>query len=312
MNSRSIRIKNGHEMCISIQTIFSVVLLVYLCMMPLFVSATSFSPRNATHIFAADEPQVTLSYYSLWNTTPTPISSGAHISGDHVILLAEWVPSALIDNTSIEVHAPAIPITLNNESLSESITIDTRSLGNNATCVVNVTAWLTNGTAISELFSDIFIGNFFVPSVSLLTPTGSSIWTGVNVISWTATDPNIAETLTFDVFLSSDSGQSYQEIAQDLSNMSLEWNTTGLIKNDTYRIRVRVTDGIYSNYDTSESFIAGDVIITPTTTETTTTTTSTTPTTTSPDVITAAFIVAAIISSGIMAIVVYYVARKWF
>ncbi|TXT53919.1 MAG: hypothetical protein BAJATHORv1_100004 [Candidatus Thorarchaeota archaeon] len=297
-----------HIRCISMQSLVSLALLTYILMMPLIANnPVSITYHNNPNL-SADEPQLTLSYYSLWNTTPTPISSGVRISGDHVVLLAEWSPDGLVDNTSIKVHAPAIPITISNESTTDSVRINTRILGNNATCSVNVTAWLFNGSIISEVFTEVFIGNFFVPDISIITPTSDSVWTGVNNITWIASDLNSGDVLTYDVFLSSDSGQTYQVLASDLTKMWYEWNCTGLTMNDTYRVRVQVSDGIYSSFDTSETFTAGDVIITSTTT---TTVTSTTTTTTDPDLITAAFIAAAIVSSGIMAIVVYYVARKW-
>ncbi len=257
---------------------------------------------------AADNPKLNLTYYTASDPTEHPVASDSHISGDHLILVATWTPS-LVDRSRLEVTSSAIPVTLAVEEDDGHTEIDTRALGNNATVLINSTAWLTNGSVMSTVFSNVFIGNFFVPHVTIAAPNGGEVWTGVHNITWTAQDSNAGETLLFDVFFSDDSGESFEPLGLAISATRLEWNTSALDRLSSYLIKVRVTDGIYFADDTSDSvFTAGNV------TSTTSTTTSSTTTTTNgeiePRVI--AFIVILLVSSTIMALIVYYAARKWF
>ena len=124
---------------------------------------------------AAEPPVLILTYYSRTNTTPESLESGNRISGDHIILNATWLPEDNVNGTEIVVNAAAIPSIIKATSINNTVEIDTRLLGNNATCTLNVTTWLLNGTSISEFFTDIFLGNFFAPSVRVISPNGGEI-----------------------------------------------------------------------------------------------------------------------------------------
>lgn len=272
-------------------------------------------PTTEEALPSAETPNLNLTYYVLSNLTEVDIASDSVIAGDHVTLKASWDP-ALVNRSRLEVLAPAIPATLE-ENQNLSITeIDTRYLGNNATCTIIATGWLTiNGTMVFETFQNVFIGNFFVPNISVTSPNGDEIWTGTNNITWDASDVNVAESLLYDVFMSSDGGATFEILATSISNKWLEWNCSALDKLDTYLVEVRVTDGIYFSSDSSDStFTAGEIIhsTTTTATSTTTTTTTTTTSTTTFDIRMTAFVVILVASSSMMAIVVYYAAKKWF
>ena len=160
---------------------------------------------------------------------------------------------------------------------------------------------------MSIIFSNVFIGNFFVPKVTVTSPNGGEVWTGAHNITWTASDLNSAESLRFDVLISDDLGATYTVMVQGLSQTYFQWNSTGLDLLDSYVIKVRATDGIYFSDDRSDApFTAGDVA--------STTTTSTTTTTTNGGFETRvlAFVIILLVSSAIMALIVYYAARKWF
>jgi len=254
---------------------------------------------------SAENPDFNLTYHILSNLTEVDVASDSVIAGDHVTIKASWDP-ALVNRSRLEVFAPAIPATIE-ENQNLSITeIDTRYLGNNATCTITVTGWLTtNGSMVSETFQNVFIGNFFVPKITVTSPNGDEIWTGTNNITWDASDVNVAESLLYDVLMSSDGGATFDILATSISNKWLEWNCSALDKLDTYLVEVRVTDGIYFSSDRSDStFTTGEIITTTTTTSTTTTTTLDTRLT--------AFVVILVVSSSVMAIVVYYAAKKWF
>jgi hypothetical protein len=299
---------NGTKICRSIAAITLVVVLLAPAL--LFHSNPAFPlPGNGSNnlpVVAADNPRLNLTYYTATNPTEQPVSSGAWLSGDHVTLVASWTP-ALVVSSRLEVVAPAIPNAIAHEEADSLIELDTRALGNNATCIINSTAWLTNGTVMSIIFSSVFIGNFFVPKVTVTSPNGGEVWTGVNNITWTASDLNTAESLQFDVLISDNLGSTYTVLAQGIPQTHFEWNSTGLDMLHTYVVKVRVTDGIYFSEDRSDlPFTAGDVA--------STTSTSTTTTTTNGGLETRvlAFVIILLVSSAIMALIVYYAARKWF
>jgi hypothetical protein len=256
---------------------------------------------------AAEPPTLSLTWYTLDNETQVPVASGDKISGDHIILNATWLPAENVNGTEIIVNATAIPNVIKASSANNSVSIDTRSLGNNATCTLNVTTWLLNGTALSEIYTNIFFGNFFIPSVQVLTPNGGEVWTGSHNITWVAKDKNLAEQLTFEVHLSSDGGSTYQLISSDLTQQWLWMDFSSFQNQSTYRIKVLVFDGIYEAFDDSDgTFTAGTV------TMTSSSSTDTTPTDVGPteESQLAYFITAAIIASAILSMIVYYQAKR--
>lgn len=276
---------------------------------------TSFSVSNTVPYTLTPVPSIlsgntvvlNLSYTSRTNLIDTPVKSGDTIAGDHVVLKSEWI-SSLVNRTRLEISAPAIPCVLNRELDQLSLEIDTRALGNNASCIITSTAWLTNGSVIAVQFTNVYIGNFFVPEVKVIAPNGGEDWTSIHNITWTASDVNADDVLRFDVMVSADSGKSFETLISALNRTWFEWDCHGLPRSDTYSVGIRVTDGIYYNSDKSDSTFAAGTIVT------TTTTTTTGPPTTNPGLEPRimAFIAILLFSSGVMALVVYYAARKWF
>jgi len=266
---------------------------------------------SSDFVQSAETPTLSLSYYSRWNTSFTPLSSGAQIIGDNIILNATWYPTDLSNRTLIQVNATAIPTVIENDSNTSSVEINTRPIGNNATCIINVTTWLTNGTELSEMFYDIFLGNFFIPHVTVLTPNGGEVWGDVHNITWYAWDNNTDETLTYDILFSDDAGLSFQRLTSGLTNTWFEWNTSEFQKQNSFLIEVRVQDGIYTNFDRSDSvFTAGNItsITTPPSSTPTTTTTEPVPF----DFRIATFVAAAIMAAAILSMIVYYQAKSQF
>jgi len=264
--------------------------------------------KNPIAIVSAEPPQLNLTYYSLWNETQQPIEDdGDMLIGDHIVINATWSPDTNIPRTALEIRAPVIPTVIYAESNSSSIEVNTRRLGNNATCIINATVWWGDGQEARELFYDVFIGNFFIPHVDLQEPNGGEVWTGANNITWMAWDNNTEESLTFEVLLSADGGNTYQLLGAGLKDTWFEWNCTGFLNLTTYKIQVRATDGIYIASDQSDNtFTAGDVYVPPTTTTETTTTTTALPTL-SPRI--GAMIAVIIVASAFLAVGVYYVAK---
>jgi hypothetical protein len=266
-------------------------------------SAASLSSLPTGYTVSGNDLRVMLTYHSRWNSALMPVYSGDSISGDHIILNATWLPLGFVVQTKIEVNATAIPSTISNETLSTTAWIDTRGLGNNATCVITVSGLLYNGTSAKQTFTNVFLGNFFVPHVRVISPNGGEHWTGAHNITWFGWSNNSDEQLTYEVLLSSDSGTTFQLLSKGLNNTWFTWYTQGFLNISTYVVEVRVFDGIYTSHDTSDgTFSAGDIPVT------------TTATTTVPDhsLVVALFISAAIISCAIMSLIVYYAAKRWY
>ncbi|MCF2137391.1 MAG: hypothetical protein K9W43_09170 [Candidatus Thorarchaeota archaeon] len=276
------------------------------------------SPHSVPLETSAGNPNVSLTFTSLWNSTPTVVHAGDRISGDHIVLHSRWVPNTTISMSIISVNATVVPKAISAQNNSAEVSIDTRLLGNNFTCQINMTAILANGSVITSLLENVFLGNFFTPTVQVITPNGGEVWHGLNNITWVASDKNSDETLTYDVFVSSDGGLTLMLLTSDLNRTWYLWNCSPFTRSSTYIIAVRVSDGIYSSMDMSDDvFTAGDIVTTTTTTSTTTTssTTATTTTTALPTlrlegpIVT--FLLASLISSVAMALFVYYSAKRW-
>ncbi|UCE11411.1 MAG: hypothetical protein JSW61_05625 [Candidatus Thorarchaeota archaeon] len=288
----------------------------FLNLFPLFLGnqPADYDPTSTCKVklISMDEPVLNLTFYSHWNDTKTPIMSGDRIAGDHIILNATFTPNSDINRTRLEVNATAIPILIVSDVNHTSVEIDTRRLGNNATCTINVTAWLTTGVEISRNVTNVFIGNFFVPKIEVVSPNGGENITKPWNVTWTAYDNNTEEVLEFEVRLSSDGGSTFQLLTTGLTETRYEWNSSGFLLLSSYVIEVRVTDGIYTTSDQSDGpFTAGDVVPTTTTPPpTTTSTTTASPTTPAPvDYTMAGFVSASIIGSAFLALAVYYVAK---
>ncbi len=270
--------------------------------------ATVIGHPTGNHSFwgAAEEPSVNLTYYSDWNLIKMPVRSGDRIEGEHVVLVSSWKPALSIDRCRIEVKAQVLSTFIFQDSESASVEIDTHALNNNATCTINMTAWLVNGSFVSYMVPNVFIGNFFRPEIWVLSPNGGEVWTGINQITWAASDKNSDETLTYEVLISSDEGQTFQLLGAQLNKTWFDWDSTGFLVRDTYVVMVRASDSIYTVSDVSDgTFTAGGV-------HTVTTTATNTAISGTPFATAAAlFATVVVISSGLMAFVVYIAAKRW-
>ncbi|MCK4280300.1 MAG: hypothetical protein KAW94_06960 [Candidatus Thorarchaeota archaeon] len=266
---------------------------------------SQYAVTHTTNIRAEEPPALRLTYYTRWNSTKIDVNAGDRLEGDHIILNVTWSPSTEINRTRIEVNATAIPTVISNEQNGNSVEIDTRAFGSNFTCVINATIWFHNGTILTELVPDVFLGNFFVPVVEVVSPNGYEVWTGANSITWNAWDLNEDEELTFEVLVSSDSGVTFQLLFAGLTETRFLWDCSTFLNLSTYVIEVRVSDGIFSSRDVSDApFRAGEI-------EQLNTTTTTTTTVEEIDPRVIMFLTVLIISSGFIAFVVYYASKKW-
>jgi|GEM_PF-6554356 len=82
------------------------------------------------------------------------------------------------------------------------------------------------------------------PSVTLLTPDGGEVWPvgSSREITWSASDPEDADTVAISVDLSLDDGATWTSIAEDLDNSGAFAWTVPDTPSETARVRVRAVD----------------------------------------------------------------------
>ncbi len=266
---------------------------------------SQYAVTHTTNTRAEEPPALSLTYYTHWDSTKIDVNAGDQLEGDHIILNATWSLGTEINRTRIEVNATAIPTVISSEQYGNTVEIDTRALNSNFTCVINSTIWFHNGTTLTELVPNVFLGNFFVPVVEVVSPNGYEVWTGANNITWNAWDLNEDEELTFEVLVSSDSGVTFQLLFAGMTETRFLWDCSTFLNLSTYVVEVRVSDGIFSSYDVSDAPFRAGEIGQPDTTITTSTTVE------EIDARVIMFLTVLIISSGFIAFVVYYASKRW-
>ncbi len=111
---------------------------------------------------------------------------------------------------------------------------------------VRVTAYDGRAIASETSATDFSIDNGITnerPVVTLTAPTGGEVWTGLQEITWTASDPE-GEEVTISIFYSSDSGTTWQGEAFNSANDGTHpFDTTFLSDGSRYRVRIVASDG---------------------------------------------------------------------
>jgi hypothetical protein len=150
-----------------------------------------------------------------------------------------------------------------------AVTVDTADLDVNANVnlVLNgITGTsLDTGRSMELSWSNISFTNFFAPQITSLNPNGGEdLGPDPITISWTATDENQDELLSFTVEVSNDSGLMWKVISYGTLETSILWDPNdsyyGLIGTDEMLVRVNCTDGRYTISRTSaEVFTVNDI-----------------------------------------------------
>ncbi len=181
----------------------------------------------------------TLLWTSRLQTNPQSVENGSVISGDHVVVSSRWevpvVSSRIsIRNSTGENSSIFVDIDSEVESPSE-VMFDTYGLLPN--CVVDIILYGWNSTDVMTVeFCNITIQNYFEPTISdLITEEIESyVWN----ISWLSFDSNTNDTNYFSVWISGDSGVTYQLLAMNLSQSYWVWDSIGYSMLD-YLVRIR-------------------------------------------------------------------------
>ena len=99
-----------------------------------------------------------------------------------------------------------------------------------------------------------------IGSVPILSPVAGDTFTGDVNISWTVSDMTENETLTSEILLSADSGETYQPLDENITCLWYIWDSSGYLTKNTYRVMVHVYDsGGMNSTGVSPLFSAGDI-----------------------------------------------------
>jgi len=117
-----------------------------------------------------------------------------------------------------------------------SIEVDTYYLMANQTYSIVVDGHTGANIVYNLEIPNVFIGNFFAPIVTVPTPT--PIGGGEYSITWSCTDLNADDVNYYSVWLSNNDGASYMLLAQNLTETTFLWDSTGWLE-DSYMVRIR-------------------------------------------------------------------------
>jgi hypothetical protein len=154
-----------------------------------------------------------------------------------------------------------------NEQSGLSASADTHQLGLNTAIDVVLKGYtgtsLDWGTILENGATNVSVTNFFQPTVHVTYPNGGElVGPGVVSINWTATDRNVDEypydeALGFSVEVSNNSGTSWTIVVFGTTLDHATWNPQsafyGLPAGSQFKVRVNVTDGMYTASDTSDA-----------------------------------------------------------
>lgn len=143
-------------------------------------------------------------------------------------------------------------------SPGRTITYDTYLLGANTTRDIQVVAVTKDGTEYTGDWDDVTFNNYFAPDVTVISPNGGEVWTGIEMISWSTISLNADADITYEISISSDAGLSYMLFASGATTPSLSWDTSVWQFSETYRVKIEALDRGMSGEDESDAvFSAG-------------------------------------------------------
>lgn len=90
------------------------------------------------------------------------------------------------------------------------------------------------------------------PTVTVATPNGGEQWSRVQTITWTATDRDRGDVLSFNLQYTPDNGRSWIPVASQVTGRSYEVDTARLPGSSAAKIRVIATDGYRTATDDSD------------------------------------------------------------
>ena len=208
---------------------------------------------------AQDGTPFNLTWTSRGMSTPQQVGNGSFLEGDHIALNATFLGhTGFVEpfNTSITI----VGGNLNVSALSSTVSLDTYYLATNGSYSIEVSTTDSLDQNVSVIYEDVFLGNFFVPVVTVFEP--DEVAEGVYNVTWTCTDQNADDIHFYDVWISSDGGVTYYRLARNLTMEWYAWNSTGFLQGEyIFRIRAFSIDlGLYAGpfIDLPGDYVPGD------------------------------------------------------
>jgi len=213
------------------------------------VSSSDFEVRNSTQNLA---PSITLTYPE----------GGETLSGNQTITWVSDDPEGDLLDIKIEYSSDGGSnwneiTTLSSQTAGAgSYSWDTTALDNGSNYKIEVTADDGENSVSDEsgVFSISNSGTNAAPVISLTYPKGGETLSGIVDITWSASDPD-NDTVTLNLYLSSDGGLNFTAIDSEISNSgSYSFNTAGYSDGTNYVLKIVATDGTLSSFDISQAF----------------------------------------------------------
>ncbi|MHA1948863.1 MAG: hypothetical protein ACW987_03255 [Candidatus Thorarchaeota archaeon] len=207
-------------------------------------SGVTAPPRNPSTIQVltnTNESDYTFTWTSRWQLDFQQVENGSMIIGDHIVISSTWNE---FNDTVVVDSEPESP---------DLVVFDTYNLLRNIT--VNITIFGWNSTHANKVnFTNIFFGNYFAPNLQVNYPIDQShnpsilelsqipsleIMEGLWNFTWSCTDLNANDTNYYSVWLSSDSGATFQLLQQNVSETYYLWDSDGFLERSNFVYRVR-------------------------------------------------------------------------
>lgn len=188
------------------------------------------------------------------------VTNGSFLEGDHIFINANFLgrPGFVAPfNTSISVTGDELTAFI----LGQSVILDTYSLARNGSFAIEVSTIDSLEQEVTCTYEGVFLGNFFEPKVVVDIPV--EVAEAVYNLTWSSSDNNADDTHFYDVWLSADSGVSYNLLAKNLTDVYHIWNSTGSLQPDEFIVRIRaysVDLSLYSGpfLNIPEDYVPGD------------------------------------------------------
>ncbi|MHA2295581.1 MAG: right-handed parallel beta-helix repeat-containing protein [Candidatus Hodarchaeales archaeon] len=126
--------------------------------------------------------------------------------------------------------------------------------------LIKVVASCSEGLIVEDISDDSFAPHLVNPIV--LFPNGGETLRGIITIQWFASTDSLGHNISYTVYYSSDSGETWLQLASDLTETNYQWDTTTEVDSSNYLVKVVSTcsDGLTTEYVSNVTFTIQNII----------------------------------------------------
>jgi hypothetical protein len=208
-----------------------------------------FANQTMNMISSNSSTFIGFTWTSRWESYPQTVTNDSELIGDHVVLNATFLShEGFIEPFEMTMNITGINTTIT--SSENSVVYDTYPARSNFSTSIIIR--IDNGVneTILKVWNSLFICNFFKPIITVNAPVEMS--SHYFNITWFSTDRNEDDTAYYSVWISSDGGETYCFLRQNMTQTFYLWNSTGWLET-SYDIRVRA-------YSVDLSFFGGPFV----------------------------------------------------